>query len=503
MNIKRFLALSIAALMLLPLLASCGSGEGSTVTTTADPSAVTEAQPTEEGATEAVVELKPNIPETNDFGGYEFKALVRGEADTVWMSRDIKADEETGEAINDAVYTRNKYVEELLNVKIIGIYDTTANNTAAGVKKVIMAGTNEWDIIMPKGTNLGAMITGDLLQDLRTVPYLDLTQPWWDEGVTRDWSLGGKVYVACGDITITPNNANRIIMFNKKMIKDFGLDDPYTLVRENKWTLEKFHEMSRNVANDENGDGKFDIEDRYGYLVQAGITVNMFYGTGENMTVKDANDMPVMSLNTDRSLEALTKINNILAEPNAIMFDTDYSAAFPEGPEHALQQVFEANRGLFFAEVMQLTERMRATNVEFGILPVPKLDENQDKYYTFADSWCMTGVTIPVTNTELERTGIILEAMASKAKYTLTPAYYTQSLEGKFFRDEESREMLDIIIGSRIVSLDEMFGWGMQTAIQDTFRKLTGGFTSVLESKKGAAEAKMQKTIDAINAMGV
>ena len=153
---------------------------------------------------------------------------------------------------------------------------------------------------------------------------------------------------------------------------------------------------------------------------------------------------------------------------------------------------------MFFNEVLQLVERMRAADVNLGILPNPKFDENQDGYYHIATAWCMNPLSIPVTNKNLERTGFILEAMAAEAMYTLTPAFYNVTLQGKYIRDNESSAMLDIILNSRIYTQDELFAWGMHAVVRDALGTVNMDFVSKIESSVSAIQTKIDSTVNLI-----
>jgi hypothetical protein len=96
---------------------------------------------------------------------------------------------------------------------------------------------------------------------------------------------------------------------------------------------------------------------------------------------------------------------------------------------------------------------------DFGILPHPKYDENQTEYYN-GTAHVVPIFAIPITNPDPERTGIFIDALTALSATTITPAYYTISLEGKFTRDEDSIEMLDIIRSSRIYDLAVIYNWG-------------------------------------------
>ena len=77
----------------------------------------------DESDTETVEEqLKPNIPESADYGDDEIRFLYWTHPEwtqTVRESRDIYSDGLNGEGINDAVYNRNIKIEDAYKVKII------------------------------------------------------------------------------------------------------------------------------------------------------------------------------------------------------------------------------------------------------------------------------------------------------------------------------------------------------------------------------------------------
>lgn len=91
-----------------------------------------------------------------------------------------------------------------------------------------------------------------------------------------------------------------ILLFSKQLRSSFGLNDPYELVKSGAWTFDKYLEMATAVTGDLNGDGKMDGEDRYGTLGDAKFAgYSLFMTTGVKSVTKDADNMPVFSINTD------------------------------------------------------------------------------------------------------------------------------------------------------------------------------------------------------------
>jgi len=296
-----------------------------------------------------------------------------------------------------------------------------------------------------------------------------------------------------GDFIVAANDAIRILMFNKQIHRDSGLENLYELVKTGRWTIDTFYNVSKDVSADLNGDGIMDTRDRYGLLLQRGSVVCFMFGAGVNTTSKDSSDLPGLSIGDERSLLVLQKIHEAVNAPNLAIFDSEFPNTWAD-----LQIAFENNQGLLFGEVLQLAERMRASDTDFGILPFPKFDEIQESYFAFADSRCINHIFIPITNHNLVETGQILEILSAESYYTVRPAYYEKSLTGKFVRDEESSEMLDIILANKIVSMDEMFNWGMLNAVSDALTSPGPDFVSVIERQFQRTEAAIQRTVNNI-----
>ena len=68
---------------------------------------------------------------------------------------------------------------------------------------------------------------------------------------------------------------------------------------------------------------------------------------------------------------------------------------------------------LFRSSVLEPVPRdLRSLDVNFGILPFPNLDENQDKYYTLPEEYSLV-FSIPVT-ADADFASLIMEALAAK-----------------------------------------------------------------------------------------
>ena len=453
MKLKKLIALFIASMLLLGMFAACSDNSSTdTAETTKNNTGETVA---EDSVTEDT-RIYANLPSDLDYGGYEFTVLywlLESWETTARTCRDIYAESQNGEPINDAVYERNMAVEEKFNVKIklqredIGTMSTSIRNNIA-------AGDAAYDAVYPRLVEGASLMSEGLFFDFNELTYVDLSQPWWDQNAVASLSMNNKLYLVATDININDKDATAAIAFNKQIANDYNVPNLYEAVENGTWTYDFMRTVYTDVAHDVNGDGIMDTNDIYGFLGKNDVTVALFNGSGGKMIEKDANDMPYFAFNTERNISATQKIVELMID--ADNFFNHQTAGIDD---LAFTKMFEEGHGLFFWMRLDEVTNMRASDTDFGILPTPKYSEDQEKYWNTVSRHTTGLLSIPIT-AEPDRTSVILEALASESKYTLQPAYYEVSLLGKSTRDTESEGMLEIIFEGRIFDLGSIFAFG-------------------------------------------
>lgn len=504
-NIKKTLALILALSMLTPALASCSensaekSAENSSESSADETSAPESTAQTEtasadtETEAEEETELQPNIPAL-DFEGATFTILTSGVNDTNgvdWVTYDVYADTITGEPINDAVFERNEYLNKTYNVKIEQFQ--TAKDTLSELKTEVTANTGAFVAAMTHFENGATLARQGMLLDLYSLPHTDMSQPWWDQSAVETLEVMGKLYQATGDITVIDNDATWVLFFNKQMREDLGLENIYDLVREDKWNFDKLYEMLSTAPSDVNGDGKMSYkDDRYGLITSDQTAYGLLYASGVKLVTPD--DEEVFKITTDTEY-----IAGVVDSAAKIMADTNMT--FITGREGSgsdtIRIAFEEGKGLFYGEVMQCATRMRESETDFGLVPWPKYTETQDRYYNWIHSSAGRGVVIPasVPSAQYEMVGAIIEAMAAKSMYTLTEAYYDKSFTYKSLRDEDSVEMLEIVLQSRSYDLSNIYLLSLSSSILNCIVNNNGKFASSWKSNEKIAKKILNKAI--------
>ncbi len=493
---KRALTLLIALLMVLPMFTACSENAAdkeetspAETTATVTPSAEEETVPVDDEE----AEILPDIPAL-DFEGRTFTFLTSGINDTNgvdWETFDIWVESLDGEAINDAVFERNLYLEETYNVKIAEY--KTNGTTLDEINTEVKAASGAFDAAMTHIENGANLSQSGSLLNLYDMPYINTAQPWWDPRAVEDLQILNSLYFATGDITIIDNDATWVLMFNKQMHEDLQMENLYDLVREDRWTYDLFHDLAAQGSVDMNGDGTLKWkDDTFGFLTSGDSAYGLMYASGEKLILPDPDTIL-------KPIEDVNRITNVVEKAAAIMGDTmiTFQTGYEGTTSDDLRIIFEEGRGLFFGEVMACITRMRASETNFGLIPWPKFDETQENYYNWIHTSAGRGVVIPASQTDYEITGAIIEAMAAKSMYTVTPAYYDVSLTYKYMRDTESAEMLDIILASRIYDLGRIYNFASACSnVATVINNGAGGFASTWAKIERAFTKSIDKAID-------
>ena len=85
---------------------------------------------------------------------------------------------------------------------------------------------------------------------------------------------------------------------------------------------------------------------------------------------------------------------------------------------------FREGRALLVTASFNFAEKtLRSLDLSYGIIPFPKFDESQEKYYALTSGGTMATLPITLPGEEYENVGLILEAMSRVSHTGLVPLY--------------------------------------------------------------------------------
>lgn len=380
---------------------------------------------------------KDSLPQNLDFKGKEVTVSV---LDHDYYRVDWMAESETGDIVNDALFRRNLTVSDRLNIdlNVISLYNTEAAGANACVAS-ILAGDNAFDIMNVTAACFMNIVTQNVLSDLHKVPYIDLSKPWWNKTSLEVASFYGKSYVITGEIAFRYISGIAVIVFNKALEDAYGLDI-YQDYFNGEWTLERLHQYSADAYSDLDGDSVRNNGDRFGFASDTIACADAYYMPLGIQITEIKNGIPVLTLNNERSSSALTDLHRFYWENQGTLILKD--GVQTDGH----YTLFKNGQALFNgAQLGNLYTTLRETDVEFGIVSYPKYYENQDVYHSHNRNGYSL-YAVPVTCGDVDAAGAVLEAAAAENYRIVMPIYFDTSLKIKYSRDNETAQVLDIIL---------------------------------------------------------
>ena len=445
----RLLSLLLALLMVASTFLACGQN-------TEDPGAESGSgsENVTEQETDPVGDALSALRGEVDWGGNDFGIIYVN--DIGGYTEEVEAEPDSGDVtssgvINDAVFERNTLFEEYCNLEFVLI--PTPNPSIGGaIMGEVQTGTGDFHLITTTTDTAANNATSGYLYNYLDLD-IDLEQPWWDAG-TLEFALDGRVFFMDGPFNIVDDDVTFVFMFNKELRTEYQIANPYDTVKAGDWTLEYFNSIVSQLAT-ENGDGKWDENDTYGFSTPGSIGNTFFYGAGLQYVANSRDmDTPELVLN-DKMEQAL----DVLDIARSIIHDNNSSYVAPHGQEGLSRDVFINGRSLFYCEAASYLRGLNANmEREYGVVPVPKYDKAQANYTTWRHGIGST-LSIPtsVAKNDMDQFANVLETYTLLSQKYVRPAYYDTMLTTRNVQDVESSEMLDLIFLNRTYDMAMYF----------------------------------------------
>ena len=423
-----------------------------------------------------------------DFGGEAFIILYPG--DWSLYADYYFAEEENGDAVNDAIYKRMADTEEFFNITVETNNCGTIDQISPSMNREVKSGLNSFDIALTHCiSGLDSIVANNLAYNWAQMPNVDFSKKYWNQSMNEYLTIDGYMPFAANDFII-PDPC--FLTFCKDLLKEYALDDPYALVRSGKWTWGKLHEMAKQVSKDIDGDGKFTEADLYGFVGELDWQfINAMYSCDQRVMAKNDDGRYALDLNTSKTQSIVDMFNELLYVGNQA-FTYEFNAKVT-GNKYL---PFDSGRALFYMNVPNYVKELRATEFDFGILPYPKLDENQEEYITL--NWAGT-ICAPINIESPEKVGAVVDYLGAKSHGIVLPAYFDILLNGKVIRDDESIDMLDIIYGNSIYDFGLNFS-NFNELLYVTKHLLVAkstDLTSFYEKREASVQKQYDKIYDA------
>ena len=408
--------------------------------------------------------------EPEDLGGFQLDLLTVKSG--MWnMHTDVAPTVYNGETINSAVYERNETVKSLYNANIVAHEDAEYYSMTSRLSQDQLSGEYKYDAAYVEGSSVISLITQDSLKNLYDVPELQLDQEWWSQLIKKEATLGsGKystLYFTQSNLSLTAFDLTWCVYFNKGIAEREQIEDLYTLVENNQWTIEKMQLIARDVAS-LNDDDSFSYNSEgtsvYGITTYWNGVKALLDGGNVAFITQDVNGDPASNITTERFTNLTHGLAEVFGEAGTFTNGGAATDGSSKGNASDYITIFNSGRSLFcVAEVKSSVSDFKSFSGDFGILPLPKYDTLQENYRSWVN-YLAPVLVIPSTldETTLHNTAILLDALSFYSDRDVLPAYYDTVLKGRGAKDAESVKMLDLINQTKSFDASIAYGWSRQ-----------------------------------------
>lgn len=330
-----------------------------------------------------------------------------------------------GETLNDAAYTRNKEVEDLLGIVITDQPDADSENT---FRKLVLAGDgNTADMIcFWSPGERSSLLSFNYIYNWKDIPYIRLDRDWYNQTANAAFSIAGKQFFAVSDLTFTVQQHFRIV-FNKDLMKNLNLEYPYDSVISGGWTLDLLGKYCADSYVDLNSDGKRGLEDQFGIVLNAAFSTAFMFNFGEIQVKSGPGGFEI-------NLYSEGIANKLQSAMDFALSDGAYLNTAGGNPQY---KIFDDGNALFkpYGSDPNL---LRLHEFDIGYIPYPKYDEAQPDYVVWSAGGLMA---VPICAEDIERTGAVIEALSAASNKYLKDAFIETYVENKILRDAESQQV--------------------------------------------------------------
>ena len=365
------------------------------------------------------------------------------------------AEEIVGDKASDAALQRNSKVENDLNIRLNYMEsDYSYLTVSSDIRNLILdGGADDIQLIINDIRIIGLCAEG-LFHDASLGAYFDFEQNYWYDDLTESVALkSGTRHVLMGDFFIDIIRYSNSILFNKDLYEIFGGDSEgiYDVVHSGDWTLDKLMSILQGGEGysynstyiDFTGNRKRDTRDTYGiaFTDYWGSSIPFMVSTDPGYITRDEEGFPQLANYNNNTVSLCEKLDKLYHMPEtAFMIHKDDAAA---------RKAFLENRVLFLGgQMLGHLESSDYANSEmnFAILPYPKLNEYQQDYVSPIHDITEVGfIPATVSFAEFDLVSAVIEALTKESANTVIPKYYESTLKIRYARESANADMIQLI----------------------------------------------------------
>ncbi len=372
-----------------------------------------------------------------DFGGKNFRIAT----DNV---NHILADQ--GESLlGKEHYLRNAAIEKKYNIKITLTEESGGPTITDRIRTEALAGTDYCDLVLLESTSFHTLAATDSLLNVRSIPYLDINADFFYEKSLEATTLGSFSYGIAGDFVYKPEDV-KVMFFNKTLLSQAPLPDLYSLVEENQWDMENLLLYSEEIFSLARANGA----DVYGILStenQEDLVKVFWAASGMDFMKNEYGTRPELIYNNDATDNFISGFSNTFCRSVAFSTSTVHQSAVTS---------FASGDSLFLIAPLSTASQLVGCGIDWGLIPIPKLDINQKEQYSYTDlGYTLAGFAKGTADQVFS--GIITSAFFATSK-GLNQKFAIQTYLNLYFSSPNDANMMKRAIENPYYDPVEFFG---------------------------------------------
>ncbi len=410
-------------------------------------------------------------------------------------------EENEGDTINTAVNNRNNLIEETYGITF---ELTPVKFPTDDIARLVTSSADDYELICDSVDRLVSGIPEGYYYSLDGI--MNINHPWWDAQAIETLALGDKHFLLAGAGLLTDDDNTYLTIYNKDMFKnvtvpeDFGIEEGksiYDIVRDGEFTIDLYYEFCKQVSKPDDN-GQWGLDATYGNLSHTYGATIMANGCNVATIQKNENDELYLNVATEYSVNAFDKVYKLMSDAQNTQLAENLAGQFGD-----IERMFVNGQGLFYNTTSTTVSRLKSGEQEFdfGVLPIPKLNKEQENYCCSVNRYHSSALAIPTTVPQ-ERLDLVTFALQALSFYSteVVRAYYQTTLKLQAAHSDDDAEMLDIVYNNRFYDVGAIYGWGsIEQLYSRVIRSANNSLTAEWERIKGAVETDMKKAVEAYN----
>lgn len=322
------------------------------------------------------------------------------------------------------------------------------------------------DIAIPVMWNTASILTNKAFVDLNSVKSINLSADYYDQNKNDLLDIGGVQRAASCGLLCTPVSETAAVVFNKRILSECKLEDPYKLYKENKWTVSKLREMAKKATKDLDGVSGMSLNDQYGIttLDPNALAQDILAANGAHTITKTKGANFNYNFNDKKVVNSLKYTQDWFCNDASVLMNSN---------QDAQHEQFSSGKALFYIFQLSYLEKFKDMKDEYGIVPFPRGDDVEE--YKGLMNWNTSLMGIPSTVSEADReaVGYVYEALAYYSRNDNKNK--NEELIGRYVRDDKSVEMLEIIATTGIHTPDLIIATPRIENVSNAMNQIIGG----------------------------